>query len=26
MKSFVFCMKIFEVSLETFVSRPDNFN
>jgi len=26
MKSFVFRMKTFEVSLETFVSRPDNFN
>jgi len=26
MKSFVFRMKTFEVSLETFVSRLDNFN
>jgi len=26
MKLFVFHMKTFEVSLETFVNRPDNFN
>jgi len=26
MESFVFCMKIFEVSLETFVNHLDNFN
>jgi len=26
MKSFVFRMKTFEVSLETFVNRADNFN
>jgi len=26
MESFVFHMKTFEVLLETFVNRPDNFN